>query len=165
MSISVKVDAEKLMQALEAAPDVIRKEMRLAMKKAVRNIAERARREHRFISRSGKLEATIGHGMTKDTGDSVEGFVSAGGDKVPYARAIHEGSGLYGPKGARYPIVPRFRKALRWVSDQGTWSKFEFARKVMHPGVRPDPFIENASAAENAATEALFAKAIDKAMK
>jgi hypothetical protein len=52
---------------------------------------------------------------------------------VPHALYQEEGTGLWGPKRAKYPIVPRRKKCLSW-SAGGT--RF-FARKVMHPGVKP----------------------------
>jgi hypothetical protein len=34
------------------------------------------------------------------------------GTNLPYAKYVHEGTGLYGPNGAR--IVPKTKKALYW---------------------------------------------------
>lgn len=159
MQIGFKVDAKQLAQAFDAAPDLIRQQMTLAMKKATRNVAERARREHRFVTRGGRLEGSIDEGM--ESMDPLVGYVSVGNANAPYAAAIHGGSGLYGPKHARYPITPRFRKALRWTNG----GKFVFAKAVMHPGVKADPFLTNAVTAETPAIEKLFATAIENALK
>ena len=52
---------------------------------------------------------------------------------VPYAAFQEEGTGLYGPKKARYPIEA---KPGRWlVFEQG--GVLQFRKRVMHPGVRP----------------------------
>lgn|SRR5512147_168462 len=53
---------------------------------------------------------------------------------VPHALYQEEGTGLWGPKRAKYPIVPRRKRMLSWVGKDGVR---RFARKVMHPGVKP----------------------------
>jgi hypothetical protein len=92
-----------------------------------------------------------------------------------YARAQNSGSGLYGPKGAKYEIKPNAKKALAFASQGGLnrsaslglvpmGSKLTFrltgsltsasmrqfgnaaftvVKKVMHPGVRGQHFMEN----------------------
>lgn len=161
MNVEIKIDTEKTIKAFEAAPQLLRREMVLAMKKATRNVAERARREHKFVSRGGALEGSIDHGNIGS--DRPEGFVSAGGANAPYARAIHDGSGLFGPKGSKYLIEPKFRTVLRWVGAGA--GGFRFAKRVMHPGVKPDPFLVNAAAKEGANIEQLFADAVENSLK
>lgn len=66
----------------------------------------------------------------------------------PYARAQDLGSGLHASRGtrAKYQIVPRRAKFLRFVVSGRT----VFARKVMHPGVRPTRFLFLATEAAGA---------------
>ena len=52
---------------------------------------------------------------------------------VPHALYQEEGTGLWGPRRAKYPIVPLRKKFLSWVKGGQRF----FARKVMHPGVKP----------------------------
>jgi hypothetical protein len=54
-------------------------------------------------------------------------------NQVKHALFQEEGTGLWGPKRSRYPIVPRRKKCLSWVSNGQRF----FARRVMHPGVKP----------------------------
>jgi hypothetical protein len=59
-----------------------------------------------------------------------------------HAAAHDLGSGLYGPKHAKYAILPRRTKFLRFVARDG---HVVFTRKVMHPGVRPSRFLYRAT--------------------
>ena len=159
MEVGFKLDAKRLAQAFDNAEGKLRGELILTMKKAARNVALRAKREHRFVTRGGRLEASIDDGL--QSSDPIVGYVTAGGANAPYAAVIHGGSGLHGPNRARYPIVPRFRKVLRWAGG----GKFVFAKKVMHPGVNPDPFLDKALEAEVPAIETMFNQAIDNSLK
>lgn len=165
MNFVIRIDSEKLMAALQAAPVRLREEMVLAMKIGTRNIAERARKEHRFTSRSGHLEQSITGRVESD--NPVVGVLTTGGAIAPYAVYLHGGTGLYGPRHAKYLIVPRDRgdgrqHFLRWATPDG---RFVFARKVMHPGIRPDPFLIQAAENELPALEKLFRQAIDRAIR
>ena len=61
---------------------------------------------------------------------------------APYAAAQNFGSGLYGPKAAKYRI-PRIdnltAKVLRFLGRGGKWV---FRKFVMHPGVRGQHYVE-----------------------
>lgn len=52
---------------------------------------------------------------------------------VKYAPHVEFGTGLWGPKHAKYPILPKKPGGwLRWIDPKT--GKPVFARKVMHPG-------------------------------
>jgi len=59
-----------------------------------------------------------------------------------YAAAQDLGSGLYGPKRAKYLIQAKNGKALHFTSKTG---KEVFVRRVWHPGVKPTHFLYNAA--------------------
>lgn len=59
------------------------------------------------------------------------------GTNVRYARFIHDGTGLYGPR--KRLIRPVRAKALRWVGRDGN---VVFARSSR--GIRPRPFLRDA---------------------
>lgn len=59
------------------------------------------------------------------------------GTNVWYAVLVHDGTGIYGPKGTY--IVPKVAKALSWRVKGG---KRIFALKVK--GMRPNPFLKDA---------------------
>ena len=60
------------------------------------------------------------------------------GTNVKYALYVHEGTGIYGPKGI--PIRPRRAKFLRF--RPGRRGRWVYARQVK--GMRPNPFLVNA---------------------
>jgi hypothetical protein len=70
---------------------------------------------------------------------SPEGLSARVGSDRPYALWHHQGTGVHGGKG-RYPIVPR-RKGGRlrfWWAKIGA---IVYAKRVMHPGSRPNPYL------------------------
>lgn len=54
-------------------------------------------------------------------------------NRVPYMAYQERGTGLWGPRHAKYPIVARRAKALRFIGRDGS---VVFRRRVMHPGVQ-----------------------------
>jgi hypothetical protein len=58
------------------------------------------------------------------------------GTNVYYAIFVHEGTGLYGPKGAY--IYPKIAQFLSWKSKKGR----VFAKRTR--GMRPNPFLKDA---------------------
>jgi hypothetical protein len=70
------------------------------------------------------------------TGGAVMGELT---NDVKHSLFIERGTGLYGPKRAKYPIVPRRKKYLSWTvgGSFGVSGTRFFAKKVMHPGVKP----------------------------
>jgi hypothetical protein len=63
-------------------------------------------------------------------GESVQGELT---NSVKHALFVEEGTGLWGPKRAKYLIVPRRKKWLSWVSGGTRY----FAKRVIHPGIKP----------------------------
>ena len=90
--ISIKIDAERLLETFRAAPAAIRSEMKQAMQIGIRDILKRARQEHRFVSQSGALERSMEGGIVAE--NPLDGEITAGGGKASYARFIQEGTGL-----------------------------------------------------------------------
>ncbi|QDH93515.1 tail assembly chaperone [Gordonia phage Verity] len=68
------------------------------------------------------------------------------GSPLPYARYIHEGTGIYGPRGT--PIVPVSREALKFQvkgsggKRRGRDAPWVFAKSVK--GIPPNPFLVDA---------------------
>jgi phage gpG-like protein len=84
---------------------------------------------------TGRLRSSITHQLVTD----ARGMAVRVGTNVDYARGVHEGTGIYGPRGR--PIRPVRAKVLRWRSKRSK-SGFVFAREVR--GVPGRPFLRNA---------------------
>lgn len=91
----------------------------------------------------GTLRASITHVVDAQPGK----ITVVVGSPLDYARYIHEGTGVHGPKGT--PITPVTRQALKFKWDgpgTSTRSKdkrgYVFAKSVK--GVKPTPFLADA---------------------
>lgn len=73
---------------------------------------------------------------------------------APHAVFVHWGTGLWGPKRAKYPIKPKRKRALRWAVG----GAFVFAKGVMHPGIKGDPWLTRAARA----APAIFQRHVDR---
>lgn len=120
---------------------------RQAIKDGTALVANHAAANHRFISRTGNLERSI---QSEET--DLKGIVYLNDKQAPYGPAIHNGAR------ARV-IVPRNRKALRWVAG----GKFVFAKRVNWPGIKADPFLYQALDAERGEVAAVFDRYTDLA--
>lgn len=63
-------------------------------------------------------------------------------NKADHAAAHDGGSGLHGPKGAKYPITGKRGKRLAFIGRGGA---MVFRRSVMHPGVKATHFLLKAT--------------------
>lgn len=105
---------------------------------ATRKMAERARDFARGLAvkrtpvKTGKLAA----GWEDEQAAAAEGGWRTGlKNSVSYAAVQESGSGLYGPRHAKYLILPRKPGGvLHWVGPDGL---HHFAKHVWHPGVKP----------------------------
>ena len=80
----------------------------------------------------------------KMVGDEIIIYNEQFGDIV---RWVNDGTGLYGPKGKKYEILPKNGKALAFMwpgaNTPGTGKNGEHVFKgVMHPGIKARQFIE-----------------------
>lgn len=83
---------------------------------------------------TGRLRASI----TKEVIIDSNSPVARVGTNVEYAIFVHNGTGIYGPRGT--PIVPRVSRFLVFT-PRGSSDKV-FARQVR--GIRPRPFLKEA---------------------
>lgn len=97
------------------------------------------------------LSGTAGHPKRVDTGRlrssvQVQLRALAGspvvrvGTNVRYARWVHDGTGIYGPR--HRPIKPKRAKALRFKGRRFGKSGWVYARQVK--GMKSNPFLEDA---------------------
>jgi hypothetical protein len=138
MEIKITIDVAKLSEAFRRMAEQTRIELRTGMKKALGEIRDRARINHRFVSRSGAAERSIQY-QTDHLG--LEGRVGINEGIAKHARYQHEGTGLYGKYGRRIVVVPKTRKSLYWVQDGNKC----FSKRVEIDGIVKDQFIYRAA--------------------
>lgn len=83
---------------------------------------------------TGRLRASINTQLASHNGLPIVYI----GTNVKYARWVHNGTGIYGPRGV--PIRPRSAKFLRF-KPRGS-ARFVYARQVR--GMKPNRFLHNA---------------------
>lgn len=100
--------------------------------------------EWRYVSQHGGFTSRTGN-LVKKTKVTIlrsgKKLIVRSSNSSPYAAAQDGGSGLYGPKRARYRITAKNGSALAFQGSSGV----VFRRSVMHPGVKPTRFLYNAN--------------------
>lgn len=142
MSLTFEVNKQDLSEALallqrtganmqNAVPRIISDVTTEAYREARRIIDSENIKRTGLYSKSVRMEVTgTGETMVGIVGDAAKDARSG----FPYPVVIEEGSGLYGPKHAKYPITPTTKKALAFFAKSG---EHVIVQKVMHPGVKP----------------------------
>ena len=120
-----------------------------AMESSVGDIQERARKNHRYITRTGDAERSTKTSVSF-VRDDISGIVGTTRKVTVY---LQQGT-------KRHTIVPRRKIALRWTNG----SQFIFAKRVRHPGTKKDPFIFNAVHGEQRRIISRFEKAVRQAI-
>jgi hypothetical protein len=146
------------------------KEAQRAARETAGIIANAAR--DRARKQTGAMARSIKELPVETSGNVIATGVGAGGQGAPYAQAQDSGSGLYGPRGAKYPIVPKTpggvlaipnvavlghpggvhrrrdgslrSKTRKLINAGGLPGAFLYVKKVMHPGVKPTYFLTKA---------------------
>lgn len=139
--VRASFDAAALVQTLKNATGKMPGRLREAMDISVRDVQERARKDHRFVTRSGKAEASIETSVTVN-GNHVSGAVFTA---LPHAVFQHDGT-------RAHTITPRSKKALRWSDGGG----FVFAKRSQVAGIQGDPYLYNALADEQVSIVSRF---------
>lgn len=159
MDIRVEIiNLQRLIAAYERAPAVIKQEMKLALRVALRDVQRRARSEHRFRSRTGNLERSVKTEIVSDWPPKgrvvLDPAIARTESGKSYGVFVHDGT-------PPHDIRPRFKKSLRWANG----SEFVFARSVKHPGTKPDPFLYDAGENERANINATFNRYTERALQ
>lgn len=129
VKVSVKVSNAAL-KSLNSDP-LKSDRVRYVFRDGLNDIAESARQNHRFKTRTGRLEQNTYGKLTKDY--PLQGEVAIQKD-IRYGFFIHEGTG------PRY-IEPKQAKVLRWASG----GKFMYSKgHMIKKGIKADPFVKNA---------------------
>jgi len=131
---SVEIEGlDELQSDWRRASDALVNGLRSGVNRSVEEGAREAKTTHKFKNRTGDAERSI-RPVTLST--NAESIVSEIICDVPYAVILDGGS-------KPHEITPRRGRWLAWENPdaQGDW---HFARKVHHPGTKPDPFFANA---------------------
>lgn len=148
MDVKFQLDYVRLLAAAEQSPKLTAKAMVVALGQSAREVQMIARAKHRFrSSQKAKLEKSVDYKVDKV---EMNATVELNESDAPYALWVHDGT-------RPHLILPRAKKALRWVKN----GKFVFAKKVWHPGTKPDPFLYEAGEAAAPEINMIFARALD----
>lgn len=144
----------ELVRAFDKAPAKVKVELRRAIKEALVKIQKRARKEHRFRTRSGNLERSIEDEMISDWPPTGRVWLNPVASKT----ASGQSYGVFQHEGTREHFVrPRTRKALRWVNG----GRIFFSKGHRVRGIQTDQFIYKAADNERAAINAIFDRRIN----
>ena len=150
MEIRIKVKGlDEAISRLDKVSAGTQLRLKDAMRTAVRDIQEQARKEHQFTTRTGEAERSI-EGTTSFQKDSYSGTVGTTRLITIY---LHQGT-------KRHLIRPKQKLALRWTAG----GQFVFAKRVRHPGTKKDPFIFKAAAHEKRKVLSRFERAVRQAI-
>ena len=150
MNLRLEVDASSVLGAFAKAPEATRRHLRIALKQSVEEVKDQAQRIHRFTSKTGAVERSVSTRFE----DPMAGIVFLD-PAVPVAGFIHQGT-------RPHTIMPGKRRFLRWVSRGGS---FAFAKRVQHPGTKPDPFLHDALRAKEGRIQSIMAEAVQAALR
>ena len=131
---------------------ILKKYLRQAVLSATNEVSDYATEHHGFKSRTGNLERAI---TSIHSRDGLKGWVTIDRTIAPYGTYVHQGY-------PAFTIVPRRKKALRWVTPK---NEFAFAKRVRHPAFKGDPFLFNALDASRTTIDRIFDKRVDAAVK
>lgn len=159
MNIRVEIqNLDKLMDAFGRAPGEVKRQLRLALLVALRNVKEYAQRVHRFRTRSGSLERSIESEVTGDWPPTGRVWLNPATTMTKsgksYGAYVHEGT-------PPHDIRPVNRKALRWAAGNA----FVFSKKAKHPGTPKDQFVYQAAEAQRPNINSVFERYTDIAIR
>lgn len=147
MQIEVK-GLDQVAAKFDKLPVAIQDKLKLAMARSLKAIADKARRSHRFKSRTSTLERAIEVEV-----NNTEGVVRLD-PKLEYVPYVHQGT-------RPHSISPREKRALRW-GGVGNW---HYAKRVSHPGYKGDPFLYRAARLERSTVREFFRAAVAEALR
>ena len=146
--ITLRIDGlEELKAGLSKSPDIIRSEVKQAMVYSVGAVEQEAHQLAPFIT--GTLRRSI-HTAVNNGG--FQGIVYQSNAEAPY--------GLYVEYGTQpHEILPINKQALFW---KGALNPY---KRVMHPGTKANPFMEQAFGNNIDAIQGYFQTAVDNLFK
>lgn len=141
MKFTATIDSEEFTRAMSAIPNIAKDNIRTALYKSAKAIEIQAVNMDRFKSKSGKLDNSIKSRMSPDNEFESEVYFDEG--IATYGKYQEYGTGLYGPSKARYPIKPKNKPLLYYVSSK--LGHLVGSKGVLHPGVKAKQFVTDAA--------------------
>ncbi len=131
-NVKHKLNTQQLAAILSSPSGAVAKDLLRRGKKVETQAKKNLSRQPRRID-TGTLRSSINTQLLSLGGKPVVRV----GTNLFYAVYVHDGTGIYGPKGA--PITPKSAKFLSWKAKGG---KRVFATVVK--GMKPNPFLKDA---------------------
>jgi hypothetical protein len=147
VDVKFQLDYLRLLAAADRSPELANEAMMIALGQSAREVQTLARAKHRFRTNTGLLEKAVDYEVNKA---EMEATVFLDEAVASYAPWVHDGTDPHW-------ILPRAKKALRWTKN----GNFVFAKKVWHPGTKPDKFLYEAGAASLPRINLIFTHALD----
>lgn len=130
IDITISPNIKKLIAGLSA--ENMRGAMRAGMVNLISDVEARAVKLAPV--RTSNLANAITNSTTPD-GLMSRLFVT---DAAPYAKYVHDGTGIYGPHKQKIIILPKDKKALFWPGAKHP------VKKVVQKGIKGNPFFKKA---------------------
>lgn len=130
MGITVQIDSKDIVKDLQNAAGPLHRSLVIGLWLAARAIQREARIIHRYITRTGALDRSIGAQVNRE---ELAGEVFLDTGIAKYAPYQHDGTGIYGKRKRR--IKSRNKKT----------SFFQGIFRKSSKGIRADPFIDIAA--------------------
>lgn len=130
--ISIKVNiSDSLRKSFDK--EVLKSDrVRFVFREGLSKMVELARRVHKYVSRTGKLDSSIESKLITDS--PLRGLIQINDDACKYGKFQHSGT-------PDHFIPTKNKLALRFVGGDG---KFNFSKGHNVSGIKADPFLENA---------------------
>ena len=152
MQLEAKITYKPLVEAFDVLQKDALKEVRTSLLRGAKVVSNYAKKHHKFKTKSGTLEKRIQERMSKDKKLAAEVFINEG-DKG-YGKYVHEGT-------KPHVIKPKSKKALYFVKGGNK----NFAKVINHPGIKGEPFLDNALQAQEEKVMKIINDGIDKAIQ
>ena len=159
MSLELSIDSKKLQQAILKAPDVLERELDLAIGRILPEMARAAKDE------APKSMSTLTNSIKDDRISPLEGIVAP---HVNYARAVEEGT-----DGGYYPppqnILDWIRAGSGITPNDPDMDDVDLAhaisRSIAQKGTQPHPYMAPAFENKKARADFLINRAIERALQ
>lgn len=149
---------------MRSTDDIFADNIRLALKAAAVEVKDEARKTHKYKTNTGDLEKSVTIRYEDDDPKTAKAVIFLDEDVAEYGPSIHEGIE------DEYDIKAKNKLALRWfVSEEDEDGQTKlipvFAKRVVYPKRKKDPFLYDALEEKADEIEKIFIRYRDRALK